>query len=103
MQITPSPFLSLDHQTVLGYFKEAGTRDPDVLHSHKTALIRLGRFPKLAGIYVMLLGALLTITILGAFIGIPALLLGFWMWRRGIANLRTIETVYVEFTGLVPA
>jgi len=103
MQIDRSPFLKLDQQTVLGYFKAAGSRDPDILHSHKATLTSLGRFPKLAGIYVMVVGALCTITILLSFIGIPALILGWWMWRRGVNNLATIDAGYSEFVGAVPA
>lgn len=97
MQIDRSPFLSLDRQTVLGYLKAAGSRDPDVLHTHRSTLVSLGRFPKLAGVYVMVLGALLTLTILGAFLGIPALILGWWMRRRGVRNLEAIEAGFAEF------
>jgi hypothetical protein len=102
MQIERSPFLKLDRQTVVGYFKSAGTRDPDVLHSQKSTLVTLGRFPKYAGIYVMVLGALLTVTILMSFLGIPALFLGWWMWRRGKRNLEAIEEGFAEFTGAAP-
>lgn len=97
MQIDRSPFLKFDRQTVVGYLKDAGSRDPDVLHTHKTTLLSLGRFPKLAGIYVMVMGGLLTVTILGAVLGIPLLILGWWMWRRGKANLATVESGYAEF------
>jgi hypothetical protein len=99
MQIDRSPLLNLDKQTVVGFFKAAGSRDPDILHSQKKHLISLAKFPKLAGIYVMVMGALLTITILGAFIGIPMLILGWWMRRRGVRNLQTVEAGYAEFLG----
>ena len=97
MEIQRSPFLKLDHSTVLGYLKDAGSRDPDVLHTHKANLISLGRFPKLTGIYLVVVGGLLTLTILGAFIGIPLLVLGAWMWKRGAGNLESIEAGYAEF------
>jgi hypothetical protein len=99
MQIERSPFLKLDRQQVLGFFKDAGSRDPDILHTYRTSLVSLGRFPKLAGIYVMVMGGLLTITILGAFLGLPMLALGWWMWRRGVGNLKMIDTSYSEFIG----
>ena len=99
MHIERSPFLKLDHQTVLGYLKDAGTRDPDVLHSHKASLISLGKFPKLTGIYVMVMGAGCTALILLAFIGIPLIGMGWWMYRRGVHNLKVIETCYAEFVG----
>jgi hypothetical protein len=47
----------------------------------------------------MVMGGLLTITILGAFIGIPLLILGWWMRRRGVRNLETVEAGYAEFLG----
>ena len=103
MQIERSPFVLLDRQAVLGYFKSAGSRDPDVLHTHKANLLAIGRFPKLAGIYVMVMGALLTITIVGSFLGIPLLVLGWWMRRRGVRNLEAIEVGYGEFLGASPA
>jgi hypothetical protein len=99
MQIDRSPLLSLDKQTVVGFLKSAGSRDPDILHTQKTNLISLARFPKLAGIYVMVMGGLLTVTILGAFLGIPMLILGWWMRRRGVRNLETVEAGYAEFLG----
>jgi hypothetical protein len=103
MQIERSPLLKLDQQTVVGFLKSAGSRDPDILHTQKTHLISLAKFPKLAGIYIMVLGALLTITILGAFIGLPMLGIGWWMRRRGVRNLETVEAGYTEFLGTVPA
>jgi hypothetical protein len=99
MQIERSPFLKLDRETVIGQLKAAGSHDPDVLHSQRSSLVSLGKFPKLAGIYVMVMGGLLTITILGAFIGLPLLVLGWWMWRRGVRNLRVIDEAFAEFTG----
>ena len=81
------------------FFKSAGSRDPDIIHTQKTHLISLAKFPKLAGVYVMVLGGLLTITILGAFLGIPMLIIGWWMRRRGVRNLQTVEDGYSEFLG----
>jgi hypothetical protein len=100
MQIERSPMLNLDRQIVLGYFKDAGSRDPDVLHTHKAALVTLGRFPKLVGIYLLAMGVLLTVSIVGSFIGIPLLVLGWWMRRRGVHNLETIEEGYSDFLAL---
>lgn len=97
MLIERSPFLRLDRSQVLGYLKAANSRDPDVLHAHKASLVSLGRFPKVVGIYLMVLGGLLTVTILGAFLGVPLLVLGGWTWRRGVQNGRTIDSGYAEF------
>lgn len=103
MQMQKSPFLKIDKPTAIGYLKAAGSRDPDVLHARKAELLSLAKFPKLAGIYVMVMGVLCTILILLAFIGIPLLVLGWWMMRRGKSNLVAVEEAYAEFTGSVRA
>jgi Family of unknown function (DUF5362) len=95
--VEKNPFLSLDKQTVIGFLKSTGSRDPDVLHTQKVSLLSAARFPKIAGIYLMVLGALMTVLILTAFIGIPLLILGWWMRRRGVRNLATVEEAYGEY------
>jgi len=97
MQIDRSPFLKLEKQMVIGYLKSAGSRDPDVLHTQRAQLLSLAKFPKFAGVYLMLIGALCTILILLAPIGIPVLVLGWWTRRRGIRNLEAVEAGWSEF------
>jgi hypothetical protein len=97
MQIEKSPFLSLDKTTVIGFLKSTGSRDQDVLYTQKRNLESAAKFPKLAGIYVMVMGALMTVMILTAFIGIPLLILGWWMRRRGVRNLQAVEEGYAEY------
>jgi len=99
LTIQKSPFLKLDKQRVIGILKSAGSRDADVLHSHKAELESIAKFPKLAGIYMMVVGALCTMLILTAFIGIPLLILGWWVRRRGVASLQAVEEGFAEFTG----
>jgi len=99
MQIDRSPFLKLDKPTVLGYLKSAGSRDPDVLHGRQAQLVSLAKFPKMAGVYMMVMGGLLTILILTSFIGIPLLALGWWTRRRGVHNLELVDATYKEFVG----
>jgi hypothetical protein len=100
MPIERSPLLNLDRQIVLGDIKDAGSRDPDVLPTPKAALVTLGRCPKLVGIYLLAMGVLLTVSIVGSFIGLPLLVLGWWMRRRGVHNLETIEEGYSDFLAL---
>jgi len=101
--IQKSPFLKLDRSTVIGYLKSTGSHDPDVLHAQKAELVSAAKFPKMAGVYLMVLGGLLTITILGAFIGIPLLGLGWWVRSRGVANLQVVDTAYAEYVGSASA
>ena len=99
MKIEKSPFLKLDKPTVLGFLKAAGSRDPDVLHGQQAQLVSLARFPKLVGVYLMVMGGLLTILIIPAFIGIPLLILGWWVRGRGVSNLKLVDATYAEFVG----
>lgn len=97
--IQKSPFLKLDRSMVIGYLKSTGSKDPDVLHTQKAELLSAAKFPKMAGVYLMVLGALMTILIVTAFIGIPLLALGWWMRRRGVANVQVVEDAYAEYVG----
>ena len=97
MDTNYNPFLVYDKQTVIGELKTAGTKDPDVLHARKKTLLSYGKVPKMVGTYMMFLGVLLTITILGAILGIPLLLIGFWLRKRGIRNVATVEETFSEF------
>lgn len=103
MALERSPFLKLDRQMVVGELKSAGSRDPDVLHNERGKIEVIAAFPKHAGTYVMVMGGLLTITILGAFIGIPLLALGWWMRKRGKQNMAEVEAGWSAFMGGTPA
>jgi hypothetical protein len=103
MALERSPFLKLDKQMVLGELKSVGSRDPDILHNKKAQLLTLAKFPKHAGVYVMVMGAGCTALILLAVIGIPLLILGWWMRRRGIQNVAVVEEAWDEFMGVAPA
>ena len=97
MQIERSPFLKLDKPTALGFLKAVGSRDPDILHGRQAQLVSLAKFPKVVGVYLMIVGALLTILILPSFIGIPLLILGWWTRSRGVKNLELVDSAYAEF------
>jgi len=99
MALERSPFLKLDKQMVIGELKTVGSRDPDVLHNKKTQILTLAKFPKHVGVYIMVMGAGCTALILLAFIGIPMLILGWWMRRRGVQNVVVVEEAWNEFTG----
>jgi hypothetical protein len=97
--IQKSPFLKLDRSMVIGYLKSTGSRDPDVLHTQKSEILSAAKFPKMAGVYLMVLGGLMTMLILTAFIGIPLLILGWWMRRRGVSNVQVVDAAYAEYLG----
>jgi hypothetical protein len=100
MQIERSPFLKLDRQSVIGYLKATQSKDPDVLHTQKAHLVSVAKFPKYVGVYLIVLGALMTVLIITAIIGIPLIGLGWWMRRRGVQNLEVVEAAYAEYAGV---
>lgn len=93
----PNPFARLDKQSVIGTLKASGSRDPDVLHAQKAALLGPLKIPRIAGVICILSGAFLTLTLIGAFIGIPMILFGWWFWRRGGKNIAAVESGYTEY------
>ncbi|MEO8451543.1 MAG: hypothetical protein ABI647_17245 [Gemmatimonadota bacterium] len=103
MQLQGNPFSKVDKQTVIGTLKATGSKDPDVLHAQKTTILTTVKFGRLAGALLMFCGVLLTLTILGAFLGIPAFLIGWWFRSRGSKNLATVEEGYSEYLAQVGA
>jgi hypothetical protein len=96
------PFARIDREAVLGSLRAAGSRDPDLLHAQKLALLRTVRFPKLAGTSLIAVGALSgaglgALSARLAAVGIPVLLAGWWLRRRGARNVATVEATYAEF------
>jgi hypothetical protein len=101
--VEKNPFLKMDKQMVLGFLKSTGSRDPDVLHTQKAALMSAAKFPKVVGIYLMVVGGLMTAMILLAFMGIPLMILGWWLRGRGNRNVAIVEETYNEYVGVVAA
>jgi hypothetical protein len=97
MRIERSPFLELDKPTVLGFLNASGSRDPDVLYGRQAQLVSLARFPKLVGVVLMVVGALLTVLVLPALVGVPLVILGWWTRSRGVRNLKLVDATYAEF------
>lgn len=93
------PFTRVDRQSVIGTLKATGTKDPDILYAQKQKLMATSKSLHKVSFVVMGCGALLTITVVAAFAGIPALLFGAWIWRFSGKNLATIESAYSEYLG----
>lgn len=96
-------FRKMDKQSVIGFLKKAGTRDPDVLSLHKQKLIAPNKNLKIAGFGLMGCGAILTITIILAIVGVPVVLIGVWMWRFSVKNIAVVEEAYGEYLASSPA
>ena len=67
---------TIDKQTVLGTLKATGSQDPDVLYNAKTQLVQMSKGMRGYSWIPMICGVLLTVTVIGAFVGIPAFLVG---------------------------
>lgn len=95
---TGNPFALLDKQTVTGVLKATGSRDLDVLGSARAKLEGVPKVHKLLGLALMIVGALMTLTIVGAVVGVPSALAGWWLRRRAVANLATIDAGFIAYT-----
>ena len=88
---------SMSRQQVIGLLKATGSRDPDVLLAAKEDMLASVKPVKVMAFVPLICGALLTLTVIGAFLGIPAFLGGLWLWFRGRKNVRTVEGAYHEY------
>jgi hypothetical protein len=86
-------------EQVLGALKATGSTDRDVLFAAKEEFAARYRPLRWFGIWALVTGALSTLLVVFAFIGIPLMILGWWWLRRARRNLATIEATYASFTG----
>lgn len=95
--------LSLDKQAVIGALKASGSKDPDVLYTTKKQLIEQCRGLHMYSWIPIICGVLLSLTIIGAFIGLPALAVGIWLRMKTGRSLRVAEEAYNEYLSSVGA
>ncbi|BDC52638.1 hypothetical protein F183_A49530 [Bryobacterales bacterium F-183] len=91
------PVAKLDKQQVVGALKATHSNDPDVLFARKEELLADTRRLKLLGIAPIIMGVIMTLTIIGAFVGIPVMIFGFWVRGRLKSNIRVADETYAEF------
>lgn len=82
---------------VIGALKAANSTDPDVLLHVKEDLLDQYRPLKIMSMVPIICGVLISLTILGAIIGIPLVILGFWLRRKCKRNMATVEGAYEEY------
>ncbi|HRN62898.1 MAG TPA: DUF5362 family protein [Luteimonas sp.] len=88
---------------VTGYLKLAGNNDPDVLAARKSELIRQQSPMKYFAIVLIVLGTMMTLTIIGAIGGIPVLCTGGWLLSRVKSNVRLIEEASQDYINRLSA
>ena len=92
-----NPFTKFDKQSVIGILKQCESRDPDVLHAQRVQLETPAKHLKLLGVFCIGFGALLTLTVILSWIGIPFAIFGWWLRRFGRRNIETVEAAYTDF------
>jgi hypothetical protein len=84
-------------QEVINALKATGATDEDVLYAAKTLYGAPFRFQRGAGIASLLLGTLISLTGIGALLGLPTALFGIWLWRKGLRNLAVVEAAFAGY------
>lgn len=92
-----NPYSALDKQRVIGTFRATGSHDPDVLDARKERLMSVVGFPKPAGTFLIGLGAVTSLTVIGAIVGIPMVVAGVWLRRRGVRNIASVQAGFEEY------
>lgn len=89
---------------VLGKLKATRSMDPDILVAAKNEFAAPFRQQRFTGLLLLVVGAVSSLTLVLAVIGIPVAIFGWWVWRRGTANLAIVDRTYSQFIGAaVPA
>ena len=90
-------FSRIDRQQVLGQLKSVGSADRDVLYAAKERILETVKPLKIIGMWAYITGGLMTLMILMAFLGIPLIIFGWWVRKRGRQNIEVIESTYAEY------
>ncbi len=93
----------IEKQQVIGALKATGSRDQDVLFACKEKLLEETKKMKILGVAPIVIGTILTISIIGAIPGIPALAFGLFMRKRIRTNIETTENAFAEYLNSIGA
>lgn len=88
------PYTKFNKQEVIGLLKATGSKDKDVLYASKAGLLKVARQTRFNGTIFMVVGVVFTIVL----IGIPMLIGGWYLRRRGTSSIKAIEEAYREYT-----
>lgn len=91
----------IDKQQVIGALKATGSSDPDVLYARKEELLAESRRMKLLGIMPIIVGVAMSLTIIGAVVGIPAILFGMSVKKRIRKNVTAAEEGLSEYSAMI--
>ena len=82
---------------VIGALKAANSTDPDVLLHVKEDLLDQYRPLKIMSMVPIICGVLISLTVIGALIGVPLVILGIFLRRKCKRNMATVEGAYEEY------
>lgn len=97
------PIAKIDKQQATGALKATGSSDPDILYARKEELLSETRKMKLLGSAPIVVGALVSLTIVGAVVGIPAMIFGFSMRGRMRRNIAAVDEAYTDYVSATAA
>jgi len=98
-----NPFTPVDQQTIFGMFKSSASRDPDVLYAQKETMLAPYKNLKRLAIFSAVVGALFTVTVVVAILGIPLMIGSWWLWRFQAKNSLAVEAGYAQYLASVRA
>jgi hypothetical protein len=82
---------------VVGMLKATGSSDPDVLYAAKEEYGSTFATQRFQGLGLLITGALSSLTIILAVIGVPVAIFGWWLWQKGKRNIALVEASYAEY------
>jgi hypothetical protein len=99
MQRRRNPYARLDKEFVVAVLQLIGSYDPDILQAARARLGLQVRAPKITGALAVLAGGALALSHPGPLAGLPFLVLGGWLWWRGVRNNAMVDAGFAEFVG----
>jgi hypothetical protein len=87
----------LSQQQVIGTLRSTGSTDPDVLFAKKEELLSETKRLKMLGVVPLIVGTILTISLIGAIVGIPMLIVGFSVRKAYKHNIAVTDAALAEY------
>ncbi len=87
----------LNQQQITGALRSTGSSDRDVLFAKKEELLAETKRLKLLGIAPLIIGGILTCTIIGSIVGIPMLIFGFFVRKSYNHNIKVTDETFAEY------
>ena len=79
---------------VTGFILQAGSGNPVVLEARRQDLMRRQQPAKIGSLAFIVIGGIMTVTIIGAIVGLPMLAIAGWVHWKVRGNLRVIDEAY---------